>query len=296
MRRLDGSCDNAVAAMRADAIFPPNSVAAAPAVERPRAARGPVRAVKDAIIGIAFKWLEDRGYDMDVRVEPYQRESRAMFFAAEAAARRRYEALDLKTKLQLPARLNAKYERLPVLGTVRVYDAIAELAMIIDPLDPYLGCMSQLTHQLQLVEMMENDGLDEQFLVMGLIHDLGKLLIKFGDEDPINVEAAGKKIPLYGNEGDGLANCTFRWDHGDFAYMRLKDHAPAEVTWLVRHHSIDIAACEPYMDARDRDYTERLLLPFIAYDNHKDLYALPKKQLEDYRPMIDRMFPNEIFI
>ena len=243
---------------------------------------------------VAFTWLEGRGYCF--YLAPDQRQSRATFFAAEQAARRQYEALDLKTKLELPARLSSKYENMPVLGTVRVYDAIAELAMIIDPLDPFLGCMSQLTHQLQLVEMMEKDGLDEHFLITGLIHDLGKLLIKFGDEDPINVEAAGKKIPLYGDAGAGLLNCTFRWDHGDFAYMRFKAHAPAEVSWLVRHHSIDIEACEPFMDARDREYTERLLRPFVAYDNRKDLYALPKKQLEDYRPLIDRMFPNEIFI
>jgi hypothetical protein len=257
---------------------------------------GAVRAVKNAALSVAFKWLEDRGYDMQFKLEPYQRESKAAFFAAEQAARQRYEALDERTKSELPFKLNAKYETTFVLGRVRVYDAIAELATIIDPLDPYLGCVSQLTHQLQLAMAMENDGLDEQFILYGLVHDLGKLLIKFGDEDPINVEAAGKKVPLHGERGAGLLNCTFRWDHGDFAYMRLRDHAAPELSWLVRHHSIDIAACEPYMDDRDCEYVQRLLLPFVHYDNRKDLYALPRKQLEDYRPLIERAFPDEILI
>jgi hypothetical protein len=257
---------------------------------------GPIRSAKNALLFVAFKWLEDHGYDMRFKLEPYQRESKMAFFAAEQAARQRYDTLDEQTKLELPFALNAKYETTPVLGRVRVYDAIAELATIIDPLDPYLGCVSQLTHQLQLVMAMERDGLDEQFILCGLVHDLGKLLIKFGDEDPINVEAAGKKVPLHGKPGDGLLNCTFRWDHGDFAYMRLKDYAAPEVSWLVRHHSIDIAACEPYMDDRDREYVQRLLLPFVHYDNLKDLYALPRKQLEDYRPLVERAFPVEILI
>ena len=218
------------------------------------------------------------------------------FFEAERAAQLRYRALDEETKKALPFRLNAKYEKTFVLGEMRVYDAIALLAEIIDPLDPYLGCLSQLTHQMQLVSAMERDGLDEQFIFCGLIHDFGKLLIKYGDEDPINVEASGKKVPLHGEHGSGLLNCTFRWDHGDFAYLRLKDHVPAEVSWLVRHHSVDIAACEPYMDARDREYVERLLLPFVRYDNHRDMYALPTKELADYRELFDRMLPNPIMI
>lgn len=252
--------------------------------------------LKQALIKAAFTWLEDRGYDMQHRLEPYQRDSKQAFFAAEAAAKERYHALDEAEKLARPARLDAKYAHTPVLGTVRMSDAIAELATIIDPLDPCLGCLTQLTHQLQLAEHMERDGADEQFLTFGLIHDLGKLLIKFGDEDPINVEGGGKKAPLAGTPGCGLLNCTFRWDHGDFGYLRIKDYAPFEVSWLMRHHSLDVAACEPFMDARDRELTERVLIPFMRHDDRKDMYAPPRKSYEDYRPLIDRMFPDPILI
>jgi hypothetical protein len=245
---------------------------------------------------VVFNWLESRGYDMQAQLLPYQRRSRAVFFAAEHAARQRYAALPAEVKAELPMRLEAKYRNTPVLGTISVYDAIAELAHIIDPLDPYLGAVSQLTHQLQMVSLMEDDGVEETLILCGLIHDLGKLLIKFGDEDPINVEAAGKKVPLSGELGGGLLACTFRWDHGDFAYLRLKDHAAPEVAWVVRHHSLDLPACEPYMNDQDRAYSERYLKLFVYYDERKDLYALPKKGLEDYRSLIDRAFPGKIVI
>jgi hypothetical protein len=258
--------------------------------------QGLTRMLKSCRIKIAFDWVEEHGYDMQHRLEPYQRASKEAFFAAERDAKLRYAALPEDVKMALPDRLEAKYRTTPVLGTVMVSDAIAELATIVDPLDPFLGCMSQLTHQLQLAEQMEKDGVDEEFLTCGLIHDLGKLLIKFGDEDPINVEAGGKKVPLRGKPGDGLLNCTFRWDHGDFAYMRLKDYAPPEVAWLLRHHSIDIEACEQYMNDDDRELTRRRLIPFMKYDDHKDMYAVPQKSFDRYRPLIDRMFPAPIMI
>jgi hypothetical protein len=245
---------------------------------------------------VAFKWLEDHGYDTQHRLTPYQRHSRDAFFAAEQDARRRYAELDPQFKLELPAILEAKYKAKPVLGKRRVYDAIAELATIIDPLDPYLGCISQLTHQLQVATAMEDDGVDEQFLACGLVHDIGKLLVKVTDEDPINVEAGGKKAPLTGYVGGGLLNCSFRWGHGDFAYLRLKDYVPPAIAWILRHHSIDVAACEPYMNDQDREYTQRYLIAFMAYDDRKDMYRLPRRQLEDYRTLLDAMFPHEILI
>jgi hypothetical protein len=251
--------------------------------------------LKSVIIRFAWDWLERHGYDMQHRLEPYQKESKEQFYVAEQAARQRYEALDQQFKLSLPAMLEAKYEKKAVLGKVRVYDAIAELARVINPLEPELGCVSQLTHELQLSSAMERDGLDEVLVLCGLIHDLGTILLST-DEDPINVEAGGKKAPLSGTPGGGLFNCAFRWDHGDFVYLRLKDYVPLELSWLLRHHSMELEACEPYMDERDREYTRRLFVPFAHYDARKDIYSVPTKRLEDYRDLLDRAFPDPILI
>jgi hypothetical protein len=229
------------------------------------------------------------------RLDPRQREHRLSWFRAESAARLRYERLEPARKLELPAELDAKYANRSVLGTVHVYDAVAALATVIDPLDPFLGCVTQLTHQLQCATAMERDGCEETLLLCALVHDLGKLLLLVGDEDPMNVEAGGKKVPLSGERGAGLINCRFRWDHADFAYLRLKDVADADVAWLARHHSIDLHACAPYMDEHDRERVERLLRPFMRYDERKDIYVMPNR-LEDYRKLLDRAFPEPIFI
>ena len=237
--------------------------------------------------------LIDRAFD--ARRMTLQWRSRRAIERAEQAAQLAYEALAPQDQLELPGRLTAKYARKAVLGKVRIFNAVAALAPIIDPFDPGLGCVGQLTHQLQVATAMERAGLDETFVIGALVHDIGKLLIDT-DEEPINVEAGGSKVPLAGTIGGGLMTCTFRWDHGDFAYLRLRDYLPDHLAWLVRHHSIDVAGCEPYMNEQDRVWVKQYFVPFVRYDNQKNMFALPPKRLRDYRALLDRTFPEQILI
>lgn len=248
--------------------------------------------LKSSVKRLLFTYLDHRGYEVEP-LRPDQRENKRRFSVAEHAARERWDALSAEDKLRQPDALEDKYARRLVFGRVRVFELIERLATVINPLEPELGCVSQLTHELQLATAMERDGQSETLVLCALLHDLGTILLDT-DEDPINVEAGGKKTPLVGERGSGLSNCTFRWDHGDFIYLRMKAHVPADVAWLLRHHSMDLPLCEPYMDARDRALTERLFVPFERYDARKDMFALPAKRLEDYRPLIDRMFPEAI--
>jgi hypothetical protein len=57
--------------------------------------------------------------------------------------------LEPAVKPGLPALLDAQYASRPILGRVHVSDAVDVLATVIDPLDPDLDCITQLTHQLQ---------------------------------------------------------------------------------------------------------------------------------------------------
>jgi hypothetical protein len=248
--------------------------------------------LKSTIKKVAFTYLEAHGYDMRP-LEPYQMQSVRGFYAAEQAAKRRYDALSPQFKLELPAILEAKYTKKSLFGKVRVYDLIARLSTVINPLEPALGCVSQLTHELQLASALEKDGADEKLVLCAFLHDLGTILLITG-EDPIYVEAGGMKAPLSGTNGGGLYDCAFRWDHGDFIYLRLKDYVPPDIAWLLRHHSMELADCEPYMNEQDRDYTHRLFAPFAYHDGRKDIYDMPSKRLEDYRDLIDRAFPDEI--
>jgi hypothetical protein len=193
------------------------------------------------------------------------------------------------------AGLRAKYAA-PVFGRMPVWTAIEMLARCIDPSDRRLFGASQQLHVLQILDAMETEGAaTEEFVLAALLHDLGKVLLLAG-EAPENVvcfnEPIGAALP-----GIGLDRCTLQWNHDEFAWSRLKDHLPDGVAWLVRYHSIDIARCEPYMDARDRAYLDRYLRPFARYDHGtKSPYYVPARRIDDYRPLIERIFPSPIAI
>jgi hypothetical protein len=250
--------------------------------------------IKDIVRDSVLSYLRGRGYDIHVPT-PSQRANKRRFYESEHRARLRFDELSPEARIARSVALENKYARQAAFGKMRLAEAIRMLSVVINPLEPELGCVSQLTHELQLAGAMESDGMDESLVFSALVHDLGTLLL-LTDEDPINVEAGGKKAPLAGTPGCGLHNCTFRWDHGDFVYLRLKEHVPADIGWLLRNHSMDLDACEPYMDAQDREYTQRLFEPFERYDSQKDMYQLPKWPLEHYEPLLDRFVPHEILV
>jgi inositol oxygenase len=189
--------------------------------------------------------------------------------------------------------LEKKYEK-PVFGRVRVWDLMERLAQCIDPSDSTLYCVSQLVHALQVVDGMERDGIqDKDFLITGLIHDLGKILLLTG-EAPENVVCINTPIGHY-EKGVGLANCVFRWNHDQFIYSRFKDCVPDHIAWLLRYHSIYLPTCEHLMDERDLMYMKRYLRVFTKYDTGtKSLYHLPKNGIEKARALIEETFPETI--
>ena len=189
--------------------------------------------------------------------------------------------------------LRQKYEK-PIFGKIYMLDLLKLLGECIDPSDARLGGLSQLTHVLQVVEVMEEDGIrDPDFLIAGLVHDVGKTLLL--TNEPIeNVVCMNKPIGEY-EKGIGLDNCFFQWNHDEFAYARLKDYLPDHISWLIRYHSIIIPDSEYYMNNRDREYCEKYLIPFQKYDqDFKSVYRVPKKKLVDYENLIVQYFPKEI--
>lgn len=189
--------------------------------------------------------------------------------------------------------LHEKY-REPVFGRVRMPDLLAKLALCIDEQDVALGCASQLTHCLQVVEGMVADGIgDHDLLIAGLVHDLGKLMLLTG-EDQANV--GGHVAPIgVCEEGVGLANCTLQWSNDDLGYDRLKDYLPDHVSWLIRYHSLNLDLCAPFMDERDRRYARDYLALFSHYDfGTKSAFGVPKTRIEDYGELIDEYFPDPI--
>jgi len=211
-------------------------------------------------------------------------------YTAEAAA---INARHQRQTLDAVSALEAAY-REPVFGEVRVWWLVEQLAQCIDPTDCRLFCTSQQTHVLQILAGMERDGVDDpDLLLVALIHDLGKVLLLTG-EDPANVVCLNRPIGTP-EPGVGLDQVTFQWNHDQFGFERFRPHVPDHVAWMVRHHSIDIDACAPLMDDRDRRWTEQYLRVFSTYDHGtKSPYHLPPRPISDYRDIVEQAFPDPI--
>lgn len=191
--------------------------------------------------------------------------------------------------------LREKYA-VPVLGRVAPWSLVEKLAECIDPTDHKLTGASQQMHVLQIIDAMETEGTaTEEWLLVALVHDIGKVLLLTG-EAPENVVCMNRPIAVCAPSG-GLDNCVFQWNHDEFAYSRLKDYLPDGLAWLVRYHSILPATCEKYMDARDLEYREQYLRPFARYDHGtKSPMYLPQRRLQDYRHVVERALPTSIVI
>lgn len=205
-----------------------------------------------------------------------------------------HEARNRQTEATI-RELREKYAR-PVFGTVDTWELVRRLASCVDPSDPHLGCASQEVHVLQVLEGMEREGVsDPDLLLVGLLHDIGKVLL-LTDERPENI--VGMVAPVGDTPpGVGLDHALLQWGHDEFGYSRLRDHVSPPVAWLIRYHSIDLERCTPLMDARDLEYRERYLLPFRRFDfGTKSKHVLPHRRIDHYRDLVSAALPPQLVV
>jgi hypothetical protein len=211
------------------------------------------------------------------------------FRAAAKSIEARHRAQTAETVRELRKKYAA-----PLFGRVRVWELVERLSQCIDPTDYRLYCANQQVHVLQVLEGMERDGVDTPDLVLAaLVHDLGKVLL-LTNEDPANIACMNTPIGSF-EEGVGLEQCVFQWNHDELAYSRLKDHVPEHIAWLVRYHSLYLPTCKPLMDERDKGYFARYLGVFEQYDRGtKSPFRLPQRRIDEYRHVIEAAFPEPI--
>lgn len=147
-----------------------------------------------------------------------------------------------------------------------IWEAMEKLNTLIDESDPDTS-LSQIDHLLQSAEAIRRDGKPRWFQLVGLIHDLGKLLFFYdaqgqwdvvGDTFPVGC-AFDKRIiypdtfknnPDYNDEiystehgiyvpGCGLDNVMLSWGHDEYLYHIMKDQStiPDEGLAMIRYHS-----------------------------------------------------------
>ncbi len=206
-----------------------------------------------------------------------------------------------------------------------VIAALEFLNTLVDDSDPDIE-LSQLDHLLQASESIRADGHEDWFVLVGLLHDLGKVLCLFGepqwavvgDTFPVGCPFSDRIVfaeffsenPDRRNEryqsglgiyrpGCGLRNVSMSWGHDEYLYHVVRDYLPEPALYMIRYHSF-------YAWHREEQYGEllddhdRSMLPWVRKFNPYDLYSkcpTPpswSKLRPYYEDLIHRYLPDQL--
>lgn len=158
---------------------------------------------------------------------------------------------------------------------MNIWDAMMELNAFVDLSDPDIN-LPNVVHLVQAAEGMREDGRPDWMQLVGLIHDLGKVMFLWGNDadgtslkeqwglvgdiflvgcklpdtcvyPEFNEENPDMSDPRYNTELGmyqphcGLDNCLTAWGHDEYLYQVLKNHPdnkiPEAGMVMVRYHS-----------------------------------------------------------
>jgi inositol oxygenase len=182
--------------------------------------------------------------------------------------------------------------------TMSILEALDFLDTLVDDSDPDIE-LSQLQHLLQTSEAIRAAGHPDWFVLVGLVHDLGKVLCLFGepqwavvgDTFPVgcafsdrivyseffaeNPDASDSRfntpLGVY-RENCGLRNIQISWGHDEYMYQRMKDFLPEPALYMIRFHSFYAWHREGQYDYLCDDH-DRQMLHWVQAFNPFDLYS-----------------------
>jgi inositol oxygenase len=182
--------------------------------------------------------------------------------------------------------------------TMPVWDAFQFLNQLVDDSDPDTD-LDQFQHLLQTAEAIRRDGHPDWMVLVGLMHDMGKVLCLFGepqwavvgDTFPVGCPYSSKVVypeffqnnPDFSNpdyqtqygvyeKGCGLRNVTMSWGHDEYVYQMLKNRLPDEGLYMLRYHSFYAWHREGEYDYLLDDH-DRNMLKWVKLFNPYDLYS-----------------------
>lgn len=225
----------------------------------------------------------------------------------------------------IQARINFKAK---VRAKMSVWEGLERLNKLLDESDPDTE-LSQIDHALQTAEAIRRDKKPRWMQLVGLIHDLGKLLYFFdskgqwdvvGDTFPVGCSFLTKIIfsdsfrhnpdflePSYNtkfgiySENCGLDKVMLSWGHDEYMYHIAKLHStlPPEGLAMIRYHSFypwhQENAYQYLMNDNDKE-----MLKAVRAFNKYDLYSKADEQYNVdllkpyYLELIDEFFPKKI--
>lgn len=179
-----------------------------------------------------------------------------------------------------------------------VWSAFDFLNQLVDDSDPDTD-LDQFQHLLQTSEAIRRDGHPDWMVMVGLLHDMGKVLCLFGepqwavvgDTFPVGCAYADKIVypeffvnnpdftnPKYNTKygvytpNCGLRNVTMSWGHDEYVYNMVKDRLPEPGLYMLRYHSFYAQhrenAYDHLMDAHDHE-----MFKWVNLFNPYDLYS-----------------------
>ena len=207
-----------------------------------------------------------------------------------------------------------------------MWEALERLNELVDDSDPDTD-LPQIAHALQTAERMRADGRPDWMQLVGLIHDSGKMLCFWGEEQwavvgdtfPVGCRFSEKIVypeyfeanpdksdPLLSSElgiyeeGCGMDNVLISWGHDEYAYQAMRDSKrPREGLAMLRYHSFYSWHREgAYM--RLMEASDETKLHWVKEFNGYDLYSksdgVPEvKELRPYyQRLIDKYLPSRI--
>jgi len=184
-----------------------------------------------------------------------------------------------------------------------VWSAFDFLNQLVDDSDPDTD-LDQMQHLVQTSEAIRNDGHPDWMVLVGLIHDMGKVLCLFGEpqwavvgdtfpvgcaysdkivypeffrENPDwNNEVYKDKLGIY-TENCGLNNVHMSWGHDEYVYHMMKDYIPEPGLYMLRYHSF-------YSQHRENAYNHLMnehdheMFKWVRLFNPYDLYSKSPNQ------------------
>ena len=190
-----------------------------------------------------------------------------------AAVKEHYRKMRSRQTYDYVQRMKAKY--LTFNRPMNLWDAMVELNKLVDVSDPDLN-LPNVQHLVQSAEAIRENGGPDWMQLVGLIHDLGKMMYLFGSDEDGTSEAeqwglvgdifvVGCQLPdtcvypefntlnpdmhdpRYNTELGvyqphcGLDNLSLAWGHDEYLYQVLKNHAdnriPEPGMVMIRYHS-----------------------------------------------------------
>jgi inositol oxygenase len=179
-----------------------------------------------------------------------------------------------------------------------VWSAFDFLNQLVDDSDPDTD-LDQFQHLLQTSEAIRRDGHPDWMVMVGLLHDMGKVLCLFGepqwavvgDTFPVGCGYSDKIVypeffvnnPDYTNPNYntkygvyspncGLRNVHMSWGHDEYVYQMVKDRLPEPGLYMLRYHSFYAQhrenAYDHLMDDHDRE-----MFKWVKLFNPYDLYS-----------------------